>query len=59
MQRNAEVLALEAIENVSDEELETLVGAEGIVPTLTKDCPETISGVDVSAGPVSASKNCD
>ncbi|WP_306330754.1 type A2 lanthipeptide, partial [Staphylococcus aureus] len=41
MQRNAEVLALEAIDNVSDEELETLVGAGGIVPTLTKDCPKT------------------
>ncbi|MCY1597419.1 type A2 lanthipeptide [Staphylococcus pettenkoferi] len=59
MQRNAEVLALEAIDNVSDEELETLVGAGGIVPTLTKDCPETVSGVDISAGPVSVSKNCD
>ncbi|MCE4958041.1 type A2 lanthipeptide [Macrococcoides caseolyticum] len=51
--------ALEAIENVTDEELETLVGAGGIVPTVTKDCPDTVSGVSVNVGPISVDKNCE
>lgn len=58
MKNKEEVLALEAIENVSDEELETLVGAGGVVPTVTKDCPDTVSSVSVGVGPVSASKDC-
>ncbi|MDT0693308.1 type A2 lanthipeptide [Staphylococcus chromogenes] len=35
-------------ESVSHEELKTLVGAGGIIPAVTKDCPETISGVSMS-----------
>lgn len=59
MKNKAEVYALDAIETVSDEELETLVGAGGIVPTVTKDCPDVVSGVSISAGPISVDKNCD
>ncbi|MDO5376489.1 MAG: type A2 lanthipeptide [Staphylococcus rostri] len=59
MKNEAELYALDAIENVSDEELETLVGAGGIVPTVTKDCPEVISGVALNAGPITINKNCD
>ena len=43
---------------MSDEVLETLVGAGGVVPTVTKDCPDTVSSVSVGVGPVSASKDC-
>lgn len=48
------------VEFVSDEELELLIGGKGSghVPTITKDCPNVISGVTINVGPISVSKNC-
>lgn len=48
------------VDFLSDEELELLVGGSGsgYVKTLTKDCPNVVSGVHISIGPISIDKNC-
>ncbi|WP_211110571.1 type A2 lanthipeptide [Priestia megaterium] len=55
--KNFEMMAMAAIEDVQDSELEQLTG--GQVPTITKDCPNTVSSVCVTFPFISACKNCD
>lgn len=49
------------VEMMSDEELELLVGGEGsgAVPTLTKDCPNVVSKISISIGPIEVEKSCE
>ncbi|MFC0560809.1 type A2 lanthipeptide [Halalkalibacter alkalisediminis] len=53
-----EQLALSAIEDVTDAELELMVGGSGLIPTVTKDCPNFVSSVCVGFGFISGCKDC-
>lgn len=52
---------LELVQAVSDERLEVLVGGKGsgLLKTLTKDCPGTVSDVCVNLAVVSTCKKCE
>lgn len=56
-----EIEQLELVQAVSDERLEVLVGGKGpgLLKTLTKDCPGTVSDVCVDILVVSAYKHCE
>ena len=56
--KNFEMTAMQAIEDVTDVELEQMTGGD-YVPTVTKDCPDFVSSVCVSFPFLSACKNCD